>query len=44
MKVKEIIILKLDNNIAFFDLNIVLNKLYFNVNTYKLFLRYKFKK
>ena len=44
MKVKEIIILKLDNNISLFDLNIVLNKLYFNVNTRKLFLRYKIKK
>ena len=35
MKVKEIIILKLDNNIALLNLNIILNKLYFNINTRK---------
>ena len=44
MKVKEIIILKLNNNITLFNLNIILNKLYFNINTRKLFLRYKIKK
>ena len=44
MKVEEIIILKLNNNIALFNLNIVLNKLYFNINIYKFFLRYKNKR
>ena len=44
MKVEEIIILKLDNNILLFNLNIVSNKLYFNVNSRKLFLRYKIKR
>ena len=44
MKIKEIIILKLDSNISLFDLNIVSNKLYFNVNTRELFLRYKIKR
>ena len=44
MKIKEIIILKLDNNIAFFNLNFILNKFYFNINTRKLFLKYKIKR
>ena len=44
MKIEEIIILKLNSNITLFNLNIISNKLYFNTNIYKLFLRYKIKR